>query len=265
MNTKTGQFLMVALLALTGCQSAALAADKTDKTDKAITDGAPVTGRETTPAAGASPVAGRPGNNGLMPVYVPPRRGAPLARVGGGTRGSGNHLPFVSVITPEDTGLTSTPGPVLYWYLSEDMQTRFEFALIDENGIDPMLELTSDEKLLAGLNSVDLAQQGITLEPGVSYQWSVALVDDSGKRSGDIVSSGMIEYVALAPEQQAELANSSAGEAVRFFAREGYWYDAFSAISMLIDKDPSNRGLRRQRSALLEQIGLDEVAAAGML
>jgi hypothetical protein len=199
---------------------------------------------------------------GAIPVYVPPKRGAPLARVGGGSRGVDDNLPYISVITPEHAGFTSKSQPVLYWYISDAMKTRFEFALINEDDIDPMVEVTSEQEMKAGLNSMNLADHGVSLESGVSYQWSVALVADANKRSSDIVSSGQIEFLELTAAQKADLEAASAEERVRILAREGYWYDAFDALSELIASDPGNNELRTQRAALLEQIGLPEVSAA---
>lgn len=193
-----------------------------------------------------------------MPVYVPPRRGAPLARVGGGTRGISDDVPFISVITPEDTGYTSTPQPVLYWYISKSMQTHFEFALINEDEIDPIIEVTTDEDMKAGLNSLNLADVKVSLKPGVAYQWSVAVVTDADKRSGDVVSSGQIELLEPSDELKARLATASPQEAVVIYASEGYWYDTFATLSDMISKDPGNAALREQRVSLLKQIGLEE-------
>ena len=84
-----------------------------------------------------------------VPVYTPPKRGAPLARVGGGSRGVDDGLPYISVITPDHVGYTSMSAPVLYWYISEDMKTRFEFALINDDDIEPMVEVTSEQTMTA--------------------------------------------------------------------------------------------------------------------
>ena len=197
-----------------------------------------------------------------VPVYVPPKRGAPLARVGGGSRGVDDGLPYISVITPDHVGYTSKAQPVLYWYISEDMKTRFEFALINDDDIEPIAEVVSEQQMTAGLNSMNLADQGVTLQPGVAYQWSVALVSDANKRSSDVVSSGQIELITLTAEQQSALDNASEDERVMVLAREGYWYDSFDGLSRLIASDPGNQELREQRAALLEQIGLPVVSAA---
>jgi hypothetical protein len=207
------------------------------------------------PVSGGAPVA--------MPVYVPPMRGAPAARVGGGTRGAGDELPYVSVVTPEHTGYTSSPQPVLYWYLSEPVDTRFEFALINDDQIEPVIEITTERDMRQGLNFLDMAEHGVSLKPGITYQWSVALVGQPEKRSSDIVSSGTIALVELDHTQRSALAQAGAAETVVIFAREGFWYDAFAGLQRLIEADPDNRGLVEQRSALLRQVGLDAVADAG--
>lgn len=50
-------------------------------------------------------------------IYVPPRRGAPKTRVGGGTRSGGQPL-HLALLAPEHTGLTRSASPTLYWWLS---------------------------------------------------------------------------------------------------------------------------------------------------
>jgi hypothetical protein len=197
-----------------------------------------------------------------VPVYVPPKRGAPLARVGGGSRGVDDGLPYISVITPDHVGYTSLTQPVLYWYISEDMKTRFEFALINDDDIEPIVEVTSEQQMTAGLNSMNLADHGVSLQPGVAYQWSVALVSDANKRSSDVVSSGQIQLLEMTSEQKAQLENAGGEERVMILAREGYWYDTFAGLSGLIAANPDNNELRTQRATLLEQIGLPVVSAA---
>jgi Flp pilus assembly protein TadD len=46
------------------------------------------------------------------------------------------------------------------------------------------------------------------------------------------------------------------------YAQAGYFYDAIDAVSKLIARNPTDAGLRAQRAALLEQVGLAKVAAA---
>jgi hypothetical protein len=190
------------------------------------------------------------------PVYVPPRRGDPLIRVGGSTRGSDGSTPFVIVVTPEQTGITGSRQPELYWYLSKATRTRFRFVLVDDLEIEPIMEITSDSEQPAGFNHIDLAEHGITLEPGVVYQWSVALVQNPAKRSSDMVSTGQIEFIEMPTALQAKLAKATRQEAVHILARAGYWYDTFTRLSRMIAANPGDPILRNERAALLEQVGL---------
>ena len=43
-------------------------------------------------------------------------------------------------------------------------------------------------------------------------------------------------------------------------ARKGFWYDAMACLCDLIETNPADTGLRKQRVALLKQVGLHEVA-----
>jgi hypothetical protein len=75
------------------------------------------------------------------PVYVPPRRGAPATRVGGGTRSGGANAPQVALLSPEHTGLTHQARPTLYWYLSRDYTGSIEFVVTGRDSVTPELRL----------------------------------------------------------------------------------------------------------------------------
>lgn len=197
-----------------------------------------------------------------QPVYQPPRRGAPLVRVGGGTRGEGDTEPAVYVLAPEHTGLTTTTQPVLFWYSSGPSAARLEFALIDERSIAPVLETSLEPTRSAGIHRIALSAYGIELSPGMEYQWSVALIPDLEQRSRDLVATGRIEHVPLVPALASEIKNASPEDLPSLYAREGLWYDALAALSALIDARPKDSQLWEFRAALIEQVGLQDVAAA---
>jgi len=247
---------LMALLVFSAGTAPAAAGDDEQSAGKTV----PQT--QTTPRPPDKPLVANDRPVHRVPVYVPPLRGAPVARVGGGTRGGGDDLPYVTVVTPKDTGYTSSPQPVLYWYLSEPVDTRFEFALVNDDEIDPVFKISSRREMRKGLNYLDLSEHGVSLKPGVIYQWSVALVGRPEQRSGDIVSSGTIELVAPTAAQAAALQQANATESVTIYARMGYWYDAFTRLCRLIDANPGDAGLRAMRTALLRQVGLDGVADA---
>ncbi|GAB4355155.1 MAG: hypothetical protein Kow0060_06870 [Methylohalobius crimeensis] len=198
-----------------------------------------------------------------VPVYHPPLRGAPppTRLVGGGTRSSGKAQPRLAVLAPEHTGLTATNQPVLYWYVSAPVGDRLELTIIDETAIQPLLEAALDPPVRVGVQRVALADYDLSLRPGVTYQWSIALVPDPDKRSRDVITSGTIKYLDPPRSLADKLVHASPMARPYLYAEAGYWYDALTALSTLIDQAPAGGSLRQKRAALLEQVGLLEVAA----
>lgn len=195
-----------------------------------------------------------------MPLYQPPRRGAPNIRVGGGTRGLSGEKPTIHVLAPDHVGLTISEQPSLSWYISKPSKMRLEILVMDEEGIDPLLELTFDSnKLKEGIQSINLAKHGVKLKPNVKYQWSVVLIAEEGHRSNDIVSSGMIERRTITKSLKAKLAKANSKEDVFIYAQEGYWYNAINELTGLLKKTPNDEMLKKQYSELLTQVGLADI------
>lgn len=193
-------------------------------------------------------------------VYKPPMRGAPARRVGGATRGSGASDLVLRVLAPDQTGLTTLAQPTLYWYASEPSTTAIEVTVISDTAELPVLSRNL-AVVAGGVQSIDLAKYGITLTPDADYEWFVTVVPDAAQRSKDIVSGGTIRRVAADPEVQARAAAAGERAAPGVYAEAGLWYDAIAALSGLIERNPADKVLRAQRAALLEQIGLPQVAA----
>lgn len=203
----------------------------------------------TVPSPELEPPSGPP--EAAIPVYRPPRRGAPRAKVGGGLRGA-RALPAPRALAPAHVAQTVTAQPSLFWYIdsvpSEDCDLIF--TLIDEESIDPVLEVELDLPQRAGIQRVRLADHGVSLAPGAEYEWSIALVVDREHRAKDVVSAGYIRRVS----QPAEL--ELRPPCVETYADLGLWYDAVESVSDSIAAAPGDLVLRQQRSSLLRQAGL---------
>jgi len=194
-------------------------------------------------------------------VYKPPMRGAPVGRVGGGTRGSEGPLPALAVLTPDHTGLTGQTQPTLYWYLSRTATQPIEVTIIEAQGVKPLFETRLASPQPAGVHHIRLAEHGVSLTPGVLYTWSVALIADPNSRSQDIVAGGAIELTPAPETLRAQLAQGGKAEQAKIYAAAGIWYDAMAALGELIDSAPQDKSLRQQRAALLKQVGVVDVAA----
>jgi hypothetical protein len=196
-------------------------------------------------------------------TYTPPLRGAPLTRVGGGTRGVGNVL-AVNVLAPGDTGLTTQEKPTIYWFASQPVDKPVEITITSTESLQdaakPVFEITLQPPLAKGIHAFRLADHGVALKPGVEYQWFVAVVRNPAQRSNDVLSGGTIKRVTDSPVQ-AQVKQASPAQLPALYAESGIWYDAIDQLSTQISANQSDRQLRERRAALLEQVGLKEAAA----
>jgi hypothetical protein len=199
----------------------------------------------------------------LIPIYKPPFRGAPIGRIAGGTRTHNDPLPFLCVIVPEHTGLSVHQSPSLHWFISE--LTRFPIVLtvIEKQALRPLLETTLTSIRKKGIQRIHLSDYGVKLQNGVQYKWFVSVVPDPDHRSRDIIAGGAIECVEIPKDLQDRLKEAEREQTPHLYAESGLWYDALSAVSDLIESDPGNSLYRRQRSALIAQIGLADIAQYG--
>jgi len=106
---------------------------------------------------------------------------------------------------------------------------------------------------------VDLEDLGFRLKLGVTYTWVVTAFDASGRRTATHTGGG----IELRPMDEAlarEVADALEPRVPHVYAHAGNWYEALADVSRRIDEAPGDAELRRQRAALLEQVGLVAIA-----
>jgi hypothetical protein len=195
-----------------------------------------------------------------MPIYKPPRRGAPVGRVAGGTRGILDEFPsLLCVITPDHTALTIQDQPQLFWFLRKLTDFPIELTIIEDQAIIPLLETRIDSPEQPGIQSIRLTDLGIRLKEDIVYKWFIAIVPDPDRRSKDILAWGAMRYLEISDELKERLLQFDKVTALNIYASAGIWYDAFAGLSELIDISANDADLIRKRNALLEQIGLLEI------
>jgi len=187
-------------------------------------------------------------------VYAAPRDlgDAGLGRFDPATRSAGG-APAPRALAPDHLGLTVQGSPKLHWFLPVKAVHRIEFALVAPDEVDPIVLLSVNAPVESGFHRVPLADHGVTLEPGVVYRWSVALVLDEDARHRDVIGGAAIKRIPPSPSLQAELIEAGAGAAGHVYAANGLWYDALDFISERIRERPE---LRARRAELLEQAGM---------
>jgi hypothetical protein len=221
-----------------------------------LLQGPPAWPGEAAPSPTAPP-AGQP----QLPVYQPPLRGAPGGRIGGGTRGLQGPLPVLIALAPTHAAMTADEQPALFWFVSAPTTHPLELTLVDDRVVPPLVSIRLSPPVPAGIHRLDLKEQGVRLQTGVHYQWFVALVVDSDRRSRDVLTGATLERMELPAALRDRLTGASDAAAVRAYAEAGIWYDAVARAGECLQQNPDDRVCREQRAVLLEQIDLPGPAA----
>ncbi len=196
-----------------------------------------------------------------LPLYTPPKKLTPRARVGGGLRGTEGKDPEIVALVPDHVGLTVKQAPSLNWFLSKPTSLPIRFTLIDTRSVKPLYEGPISKPVQAGIQSLNLKELSLKLEPDVQYRWYISAIRDPESPSQDIVAGGIIErceFSTCLVEMEVDL--SCDRQSVLRNAVRGFWYDAISCLCDLIKTDPQDASFRRMRAALLKQVGLNGVA-----
>jgi hypothetical protein len=164
------------------------------------------------------------------------RFGAPKTRVQGGTRSSQADAE-VLVLVSEETALTATAQPDLYWFLSDDFGLRIDLSITPVGSRQPVLQRSLKRGATAGIHRLSLLDEAAGLEEGVEHVFAVNLVPDPTTRTADRTARGTIKYAPHDPFRSAEAAASA-----------GYWVQAFALA------EPATR------VALLDEVNLQPAA-----
>jgi hypothetical protein len=206
-----------------------------------------------TPAPSLTPAGtAKAGSAGAAPArhaifkYIAPKNAAIGTRIDGdgGSRGGGANQPSLYVLAPNHTALTTRAQPSLFWYQRGPAATRFELTVVEPKKPKPLLKVGTDKADQPGIHRLLLSKYNVTLTPGVTYRWTIALVPDQANRSQDILDSAQgLDKAAV-------------------YAGKGYWYDALEVVTNEIDAAPKDKALRLQRAVLLDEAGLQTAAAS---
>jgi len=188
---------------------------------------------------------------GEEPEYQPPARGAPAGRIGGGTRGL-RVLPLAA-LAPDHPGHTISAQPALYYFLPAATGVRVALRPAADPSAKPLVEKDLAPPPRSGIQRLDLKALGVTLATGVEYRWTVSDARTS--------STGVIRRIELSGDLARKLNGVPSGRSrYTLLAREGVWYDALDEVSRAAESGASAALAGRHRAALLEQIGLKDIA-----
>jgi hypothetical protein len=165
-------------------------------------------------------------------------------------------LPFFSLLVPEHRGKTTQAQPILYWYIEHPTSVSAEFVLHDGKNPEPLIEKKLDLSKAQGIQQINVSDFNKRLEPDREYEWSIALIPDPDHRSNDLVEITGIKRESPSENLEGSLEKADEIESAALYAGQGFWYDALSTLSALIDAAPYDRNLHQMRIMLLESGGL---------
>ena len=196
-----------------------------------------------------------------QPLYTPPKKTTPRARVGGDMRGTDGSDGEVKALVPDHVGMTTKEMPVVNWFISKPTSYEIVVTLRDDRSPKAFQEKTIPAPKQPGIYTINFKELGFSLQPNVQYRWFVSVIRDPNQHSNNQVAGGMIERCELSEclEPMGAKLTCSYDTAVEN-AKAGFWYDAMGCLCNLIDAAPKDDKLRRLRARLLKEVGLNGVA-----
>jgi hypothetical protein len=197
-----------------------------------------------------------------QPLYSPPKKLVPRARMGGDVRGTDGSEPEVKALVPDHVGLTIKETPVVNWFVSKSTSNQVVVTLRDDRSPKAFQEKTIPSPKQPGIYTINFKELGFSLEPNVQYRWFVSVILDPNQYSHNPVAGGMIErceFNACVVELKPILTCTNEDD-VMGNAHAGLWYDAMGCLCSLIEADSKNDKLIRLRARLLKDVGLNGVA-----
>ncbi len=170
-----------------------------------------------------------------------------------GSMRSGSTAPTVEALAPQDhAGLSLSRSPRLWWRLAAPTEHAIQVTVVDEAAIDPLLRVEISGPHAAGLGSLDLAEQGVVLEPDAEIRWFVAVLIEPDRPSRNPISAGSIRVVSASDPRRELVAAASPSMRGHRLAELGLWYDALDFFAALSREHPESAPVVRHRDRLIQ-------------
>ncbi len=210
----------------------------------------------------------------------PPNQGSPRGRrKGGASRGCQKDESEVpTALVPEKVGaekgkgfvwgLTTVEEPTFWFFIPEPLsaQVTFEFVVQDETDGYVYQKTLTMLRTDSGIVSFVITPSAKPLEVDKPYYWTLSInYCDPDKPSNSVVVQGTVQRVALAPSLQSQLEAATPQERVALYAAHGIWHEALTTLAELRRIQPNSPNLMEAWTELLQQVGLEELAAKPVL
>ncbi|WP_058995794.1 DUF928 domain-containing protein [Leptolyngbya sp. NIES-2104] len=146
----------------------------------------------------------------------------------GTTRGcSGGELALTALASRNYIGRSTSQQPTFAWYVPRDSANRAMKFIVYEQVPSAKPKAIRELSLQSSPGVMRLSPDNLKLQLGKTYLWQVIIQCDPDNPSGDLVSEGNLEIVAVPPAVQSKLNQATnQAEKVNIYAEAGFWYDA---------------------------------------
>jgi hypothetical protein len=207
--------------------------------------------------------------------FTPPRRGIPVNRQGGATRGNPCIEPpdakVTALVPASKLGATASAYPTIYWYMPKSSASEVELKVQD----------TQERELYFTKYALAKSKDGwVVGSPGImsfslpafanfsplqmdqEYHWMLRVIcppDPSGlsDSSNDILAGGGIMRVRPDPTLVQRIQQATPKDRVALYANAGLWYETLARLVELRRDRPNDNELAQAWNKLLNSVGLD--------
>lgn len=212
----------------------------------------------------------------IAQTFVPPQRGLPGRREGGGTRDPracirGNPGQLVALLPDTNLGLTTASHPEFFWFIPRTRAQQAEFTLYT---VDAKLANQSivhkaifEVPSTPGVYSFKLpANANIPpLNVGQDYRWTLTLLCELNNRRRDIKVEGWVQRVVPDGSIAKQLRTADPRARVELLAKNGLWFDTLTTLAEMRCANPQDSSITANWSALLKSVKLDPIADQPLL
>ncbi|MGG6297183.1 DUF928 domain-containing protein [Leptolyngbya sp. AN02str] len=209
--------------------------------------------------------------------YIPPDRGLPGRREGGGTRGDCavrsedlSSLPLIALVPETNFGVTVSLEPTLYWYVPRVAAAGIELAVFDQND-EPVYQTVVPVPDQGGVVSIPIptVDQGSAkvsrLIANEDYHWYLSLICNEVDRSGDIFVEGWLRRIESSAELEQQLSTSTPEMKFSVYQEFGIWQDALDQVAQQLCQQPQNPIVRDRWTTLLASVQITGLESATLV
>ncbi len=155
----------------------------------------------------------------------------------------------IDLLAPADGVSTETPTPVFYWRCSSSSPVDLVFTLTRVDTDEQVFAGVLGETACSGMQGLRSADNGIRLDRGIPYRWSIRA------HVGLPIRSGRIRH-----DREPEPSRPATGLLARSdrLFKQGLWYDALAAVSGCVTSNCDQRRAARQWTTLMDAANLPD-------